>query len=791
MKQAVLIMACCLAGFPVWGQYKLSGSISNTRGENLVGAAIVVQNSYLGTTSGVNGGYILEGFHEGKIILQVSYLGYKSQEKEIIAGPEIRLDFILEPSSILGDEVVVKATRMSGGESAANIIVERSKIEDQNTGRDIPFLLALTPSLVATSDAGTGIGYTNLRIRGTDSYRINVTVNGIPVNDAESHGVWWVNMPDFASSVENIQVQRGVGASTNGAAAFGGTISMQTTTCREKPYAIASVNAGSFNTLRRNVMMGTGLMKNKFTLDARLSKLDSDGYIDRAYSHLKSWYVSGASYGRGSILRINVFSGNEKTYQAWWGIDKAILDTNRTYNPYFYKNETDNYKQTHYQLLYSKELNENLYLNTALHYTHGEGYYESLKEDASFSEFNLDSIGGKTSSDLITRKWMDNDFYGMTYSLHYRKQQVEVLAGGGWNEYIGNHFGQVIRVGDNPMNHEYYRNKGDKSDLNHYLKFSYRVIDRLTLYADLQYRHINYTIKGVDDYRDTAGLQVPLEQVHRFDFINPKLGMFFKLNNQQEVYLTFSTGRREPTRANYVDATLQADKPKPETLYDLEGGTSYRTERFKTNLNVFYMYYINQLVHTGKLNDVAYPIMVNVPKSFRLGIEFMASYQPFDKFCWDGNLTISQNRILNYTEYADYYDAGYSYLGNRPRSLGTTDISYSPGVTGNSSLNFKPQPFLEFSFISRFVGKQYFDNTSSQDRMLDPYFINDLSGSWTIHAGFIQSITLQFQVNNLFNAEYESNAYGGNWYENGKEMSWSCWFPQAGRNFLVGLKVEF
>jgi iron complex outermembrane receptor protein len=790
MKQAVMIMACCLVGFPVWGQYRLSGTIRNTRGENLVGAAIVIKDSYLGTSSGANGEYVLEGIHGGKNVLLVSYLGYKSQELEIEAGPENRLDFVLEPSSILGDEVVVKAIRMSGGESAGNINLSRNEIEEQNTGRDIPFMLSLTPSLVATSDAGTGIGYTNLRIRGTDSYRINVTVNGIPVNDAESHGVWWVNMPDFASSVENIQVQRGVGASTNGAAAFGGTISMQTSTYREKPYAIASVNAGSFNTWRSNVMLGTGLIKNRFTLDARLSKLDSDGYIDRAFSHLKSWYVSGASYGKGSILRFNVFSGNEKTYQAWWGIDKSILDTNRRYNPYTYKNETDNYIQTHYQLLYSKALNENLYLNTALHYTRGEGYYENFKDDAALAEFNLDTTGVNAYSDLVTRKWMQNDFYGLTYSLHYRKQQMEVLAGGGWNEYTGNHFGRVIRLGDSPMSHEYYRNKGVKSDLNNYLKFSYRIQDRLTLYADLQYRHVNYTIKGVDDYRDTTGVQVHLDQVHNFDFVNPKMGMFFKLNNRQDIYLTFSTGRREPTRANYIDASLQAEKPRPETLYDLEGGTSLKTDKLKVNLNAFYMYYVDQLVHTGKLNDVAYPIMVNVPESYRLGVEIMTSYQPTEIIRWDGSVTLSQNKIPNFIEYSDYYD-GDAYLGHLPRSLGTTDISYSPGFTGSSSLSVKPIASLEFSLMSRYVGKQYFDNTSNPDRMLDPYFINDLKVSWTIPQGLMKTLSLQLMVNNLFNTEYESNAYGGNWYENTKEMSWSCWFPQAGINIMGGVRVEF
>jgi iron complex outermembrane receptor protein len=791
MKQAVMIMACCLVGFPVWGQYRLSGTIRNTRGENLVGAAIVIQNSYLGTSSGADGGYVLEGIHGGKNTILVSYLGYKPQKKEIDAVADIRVDFVLEPSSILGDEVVVKATRMSGGESAANTILGRSKIEEQNTGRDIPFLLVLTPSLVATSDAGTGIGYTNLRIRGTDSYRINVTVNGIPLNDAESHGVWWVNMPDFASSVENIQVQRGVGASTNGAAAFGGTISMQTSTYREKPYAVASINAGSFNTMRRNVMLGSGLIKNRFSLDARLSKLDSDGYIDRAFSHLKSWYISGASYGRGSILRFNIFSGDEKTYQAWWGIDKAILDTNRRYNPYTYKNETDNYTQTHYQLLYSKALNENLYLNTALHYTLGKGYYENFKEDAVLAEFNLDSAGGNASSNLVTRKWMDNDFYGVTYSLHYRKQQMEVLVGGGWNEYTGNHFGRVIKLGDDPVSHEYYRNKGDKSDLNNYLKFSYRIQDRLTLYADLQYRHINYSIEGVDDYRDTSGVQVPLEQLHTFDFVNPKTGVFFKLNNRQDFYLTFSTGRREPTRANYVDATLQTEKPRPETLYDLEGGSNFKADKFKANLNVFYMYYVDQLVHTGKLNDVAYPIMVNVPKSYRLGVEIMTSFQPIEIVRWDGNLTLSRNKIHDFVEYSDYYDADFVYLGHLPRSLGTTDISYSPGITGSSSVSVKPIASLEFSLVSRYVGRQYFDNTSSRDRMLDPYFINDLNVNWTIHPGIIKSLILQLQVNNLFNAEYESNAYGGNWYENNIGKSWSCWFPQAGINFMGGLKIEF
>lgn len=794
MKHAFISVACCMLGFPLWGQYSLSGRVQDAKGNILAGAAVVIQHSYLGATTGPDGRYEFKNLKPGNLTLEVSFLGYNTQVEEVDIHSDTQQDFVLQPASLLGDEVVVKATRMTGGETVANFRLDKKAIQALDQGQDIPFILQLTPSVVATSDAGTGIGYTNLRIRGTDSYRINVTVNGIPVNDAESHGVWWVDFPDLAASTDNIHVQRGVGSSTNGAGAFGGTISLQTTTLNRDPYAEADYSGGSFNTHKRDVKLGTGLINNRYTFDARLSWLDSDGYIDRAFTHMKSWFITGASYGKGSILRFNAFSGTEKTYQAWYGIQKSILDTNRTYNPYHYDDETDNYTQTNYQLLYSKEISSSLYLSTALHYTHGEGYFENYNAHDSLYFYNLMPLDSFVTADLITRRWMKNDFFGATYSLNYRMLKMDILWGGGWNKYLGDHFGQVIWAAwaaNNQIRHEWYRGTGDKGDFNTYLKLNYHPLETFSIYTDLQYRRVDYTIAGTDEHWDASGNQARLDQRHFFNFFNPKLGIFFHPAGQVDYYLSFSTGHREPTRSNYVDAILQPDQPRPETLYDYEAGVNLNQKNARMNLNLYYMDYYDQLVFTGKLNEVAYPIMVNVPRSYRMGVEFSTAVRIADKVTWDANLTLSENKILHYLEQADYLDGSYQYLDTKIRDIGTTDISYSPGLTGSSRIMIQPIPQFTVSLLTKYVGSQYFDNTSSPDRQIPAYFVNDLNLNYTMHPKWLGETMFELQVLNLFNARYENNATGYYFYVDNRQVTDSYWFPQAGIHFLAGVKVHF
>lgn len=781
-----------------WGQFALHGTVKSTDGNPLAGASIVVEQTFQGTSAGTDGSFTIQKLKPGTVSLRVSFLGYAPAIKEVTIPYEGELSFVLEPSPVLADEVVVRATRMAGKTPSAVTLISREEIQQNNLGQDIPFLLSLTPSLVPTSDAGNGIGYTNFRIRGSDAYRMNVTVNGIPLNDAESQGVWWIDLPDIAASTENIYIQRGVGSSTNGAGAFGATISLQTNTLRPDPYTTIDLGGGSYNTRRTTMSLGSGLINRHFTFDARLSRIHSDGYIDRALSNLNSWFVSGAWYGQGQIIRLNVFSGNERTYQAWYGVEKSILDTNRRYNPYTYDNETDNYRQTHYQLIWSKEFSRNFYLNAALHYTAGKGYYEQYKKHRYLPDYGMNPITASDTvfeiSDLIQQKWMDNDFYGGILSFHYRTGKFEVITGGGINNYLGNHFGKVIwaqYAGENPIRHEWYRNKGDKIDYNTYVKINYQLNSSLTLFTDLQFRGVAYRLSGIDDYRDNNGLPVDIKQSHDYRFINPKVGISWTISPGQDFYFTFSTGQREPTRQNYLDATPSSIKPKPERLFDYETGVNISGSKWKTNINLFYMDYRNQLVYTGKLNDVAYPIMTNVPSSYRAGVEIEAAVRPATGITWKGNLTLSRNKIRNFTEYADYYDTDYNYLGNNPKDLGETDISYSPSITGASNLEFLFLKNASATFTNRYVGSQYFDNTSSRERMIDPYFVSDLRLAYNLHPRSLKNVALQFQIINLFNELYESNAYGGKWYVDGREQTWAYYFPQAERHFLIGIRSEF
>ncbi len=481
--------------------------------------------------------------------------------------------------------------------------VSREAISVNNLAQDIPYVLGYTPSLVVSSDAGTGVGYTNINIRGTDVKRINVTIDGVPVNDAESHGVWWVDLPDLASSADNIQIQRGVGTSTNGAGAFGATINFQTSNLNREPYAEVNSSYGSFNTSKNTINFGTGLINKKFAFDARLSKIWSDGYIDRAFSDLKSFYISGTLYGETSILKLMIFSGVEHTYQAWNGVPKDSLKTHRTYNLYNYKNETDNYWQDNYQLHYSKEISSDLSANFALHYTHGKGYYENYLQNSNYSSFNLpDAIFNSdtiTSSDFITQRWLKNDFYGFTYSLTYRKNKINFVIGGGWNRYAGNHFGDIIWariVTFNEDTFRWYQGTGDKKDLNTFLKINYSLSKKLNLYADLQLRNINYSIGGVDENLKD------ITQNHRYNFFNPKSGLVYNFDGKQKIYASFGISQREPDRSNFTDAD-PGKTPVPEKLFDYEAGYEFRSSGLLVKANLYYMNYIDQLILTGKINE--------------------------------------------------------------------------------------------------------------------------------------------------------------------------------------------
>ncbi|MGE5318488.1 MAG: TonB-dependent receptor, partial [Chloroflexota bacterium] len=674
--------------------------------------------------------------------------------------------------------------------------VNHDAIEKLNQGKDMPLILEHLPATVSTSDAGTGIGYSTFRIRGTDMNRINITVNGIPLNDAESHSVYFVNMPDFASSVSSVQVQRGVGSSTNGAAAFGASVNMQTQPPAHDAYGIIGSSYGSFNTFKNTVSAGTGLMDNKWAVDARLSKLSSDGYIDRASADLKSFYLSSGYYGKSTILKFNVFSGIEKTYQAWDGVPSNLLGINRTFNGMgaysdnngnskFYENETDNYQQDHYQFILAQSFSPKTILNFALHYTRGKGYYEQYKDNANLSDYCVtDTTGGNMETDLIRRKHLDNDFYGYTFSLNYQPiNRMRLTFGNSGNIYDGNHFGRIIWAENAlPLGHdfEWYRGTGKKKDLNVFTKANFQVTGRLSLYGDLQLRAINYEISGIDDdLRNIA-------QKHNFLFFNPKAGAFLDIHSYGSIYASLAVAHREPNRDNYTDADPSKQKPVAEKLFDYELGYQYSKPTLQLNANIYYMSYRDQLILTGDINDVGSAIMMNVDKSYRTGIELSGTYMTTNKLSFGANLAISQNKIIDFTEKVDNWNSGEQV----ENSIGTTNLAFSPTMVGGFDLTWKPVNNLSASFDGKYVSRQYIDNTSSEDRSLDPYFINNLRFSYSVKPKFLKELVLELNVNNLFNVKYETNAWVYKFYYEGQYWKYDGYFPQAGINVMGGITVK-
>ena len=809
MKRVVLFLFavyCFTFSYAQDNFYKISGKVLDESGQALVGAHVFLKDKKSGASTNEQGLFMLKNVPSGKYILRVQFVGYASLEKSIsVEGKDLELTMELKQSSILGENVIIRAVRASEKTPVAYTNMTRDEIEGIHVAQDIPYLLEITPSVVATSEAGTGIGYTGLRIRGTDASRINVTVNGIPLNDSESQGVFWVNMPDFAASVKDIQIQRGVGTSTNGAGAFGATINFQTLSAERFPYAELNTSYGSFNTFKRSVQTGTGLIQDRFAFDLRYSKLTSDGFIKRSFVDHESVFLSGGYYGENTILKANVILGEEHTGISWWGVPEEMLEIDRSFNPAgeytndngetkFYDNQTDNYWQNHYQLMFSHSFSNAFQLNAAGHLTTGEGYYEQYKAGDSFEEYGLNpiqsgdtliSIGQQgyifqdstvSESDIIRQKWLDNVFYGLTASAVYTNSNVDLIVGGAWNRYLGDHFGLIKWMKFNagvPLNYEWYRNTGVKTDWNVYAKLNYNIGSSIVLYADLQYRRINYTMEGPDDDL------ILIDQKHEFDFFNPKAGVLYRLNDCSKLYASFGIAHREPTRADYKDAVKDGEAmfPVPEKLMDYELGFQMQKKTYAFGLNFYFMDYENQLVNTGELNSVGYPVMTNVKDSYRTGIELHGGLsilnllnrlpgKYLELLKIEANLTLSRNKILDYIEYAEHYDEDWNaeYL---PKALGTTDISYSPDAIAALVIRYQPFKRLEFSSTSKFVGKQYFDNTSSEERMLAPYQYTNLRLSYSFKTKGLELLQASFMINNVTNHLYSNNAYGGNWYEQG------------------------
>ena len=776
-------------GFAATAQVSISGKVTDAQdGNALPGATIQLEGTVRGTTADGQGNFGLRNVARGAYILRISYVGFETFTQPVDLQRDETVRVTLQRSVFQADEVVVSATRATQQTGMAYTNVSAETIRKQNFGQDLPVLLNFQPSVVSTSDAGAGVGYTGIRIRGSDATRINVTLNGIPYNDAESQGTFWVNMPDFASSVSSIQIQRGVGTSTNGAGAFGASVNIQTNEFRKDAYAETNHSFGSFNTLKNNLLLGSGLLGGKFTVDARLSRLKSDGYIDRASSDLKSFYISGGYFGKASFVRLNVFSGQEKTYQAWEGVPEALLQTNRTYNLYTYDNQTDNYQQDHYQLLSSHQLSRKLTFNFNLHYTKGRGYYEQYRANDKLSDYNLPPVVLSDSviktTDLVRRRWLDNDFYGTVFSFDYDSyKRLKINVGGGWNRYQGKHFGEIIWARYASTSHirqRYYDNDATKTDFNLYGKLYYQFTDAFNAYADLQVRTVNYNFLGFNNDRNNV------QQTAALRFFNPKLGLTYKLGEGSSAYGSFSVAQKEPNRDDYTQSS-PTSRPKAEQLRDWEAGYRFQRGRVAAQVNGYFMKYRDQLILTGRVNDVGNYIRANVPRSYRAGLEFELGWQPVKTLRVNTNATFSRNKIQSFETFYDNYDSGKQ----QRETFAGTDIAFSPNTIIGSQILFSGVENLEIALLSKYVGQQYLDNTRDTNRKLGAYFTNDVRLIYGLKPRFCKELMLSLLLNNVLNTRYESNGYTFSYVSEGKLTTENFYYPQAGFNVLTGISLKF
>ena len=705
--------------------------------------------------------------------------------------------------------VEVMTTRATKNTPVAFTNISREEIRKINLGQDLPYLLSMTPGAITTSDAGVGIGYTTIRVRGTDATRINVTANGIPINDAESHAVFWVNMPDLASSVKDVQVQRGVGTSTNGAGAFGASINMQTAGLSTIPYVEVNAAGGSFNTHKETLNFGTGLLNNHWAFDARLSNIGTDGYIDRASVSLNSYYLQGAWYGENTNIKLITFTGKERTYHAWnYASKEEMAKYGRTYNScgeyldengnvQYYKDQTDNYTQQNWQLLLNHGFSNALKFNIGLHYTKGDGYYQEYKMNRKLSEYGMQpfEFNGETikKSDLIRKKVMDNWFLGGVFSLSYQQGGWYAALGGGFNRYDGDHYGRVLWVkksgGDANPDRDYYFNNATKNDGNIYGKASYTFLNGLTAYADLQYRHIDYKIKGTNDKMLDDDMHQLFDVNEHFDFFNPKGGLSWEINPRHRVYGSVAMAHKEPTRNNYTDGNSY-DLPTAERLIDYELGYSYTSSWFNGGVNLYYMNYKDQLVLTGELNEIGEAMAVNMPKSYRMGVELMAGIRLPMGFSWEANATLSRNRIVDFTETLyddDTYEAWRIDHGD-------THIAFSPGVIVKNHLGYNYKGF-SVALQTQYVSRQFMTNADITETQLDAYCVSNLGLSYTFKMKAVKNITIGCTIYNIFNEEYENNGYAGSGYytDNGQKIryNYAGYAAQAGINALANVSLRF
>ena len=719
--------------------------------------------------------YMKKGIY---FLLLISFNVYSQQVIDTLQGTKQVLD-----------EVIVQSVRVKYSSPISHSNISKSEMSSRNLGQDLPVLLNFLPSVVTTSDAGAGIGYTGIRIRGVSPQSTNITINGIPFNDPESHGTYWVNLPDFVSSVESLQVQRGVGTSTNGSGAFGASINILTDAISESPYAQISNSVGSFNTLKHTVKFSSGKLNDSFELSGRLSKIDSDGYIDRAYSDLKSYFIQGAYIKGNTLIKALTFGGHEKTYQSWYGLSWDELQDNRRQNPYTYENEIDNYKQDHYQLHWNQKLNEKWSTNLGLNYTYGRGYFEQYREADSVATYggivdsDTDQNGNLTgTTDLIRRRWLDNNFYVLNASTNYNSSKLNLMFNTSYSTYSGDHFGEVIWARNfsksSSIRDRYYDGNGKKTDFSLFAKGSLILNNAFEFYADFQLRNINYKTTGY-----TSDL-VNMLLDESYSFFNPKFGLSYKLSSQSMVYGSYSRANREPSRSDFESN----ENIKPEQLNDFEIGWRFRKDGLSLNINTYYMLYNEQLVLTGELDDVGSPIRTNSGSSYRMGIEAEARIKLSEFFLMNTNVTLSSNKNKQ----------TLSKFDGKIVDFGKTNISFSPDFIASNTIVFSPKDNLDISFLSKYVGKQYMGNIDADNSILDSYFVNDLNFNYKINPNkTFKEIIISGLINNIIDIEYVSNGYyytyDDTWSVPGqtKTMDGAGYYPQATRNFLIGITLKF
>ena len=763
----------------------LSGKV--TDGNNPIpGASVLIKGSTNGVTTDFNGKFSIS-LKKGNYTLVVSAI---SQPKEVLVtlNKDTFILINMVDSFVNLDEVLVSAVRVKSTSPVTHSNVTKEELEKRNLGQDIPILLNYLPSVVTTSDAGAGVGYSGIRVRGSDATRVNITINGIPYNDAESQGTFWVNMPDFSSSTESMQLQRGVGTSTNGSGAFGASLNLLTDAISEEAFGEISNSFGSYNTRKHTVKFSTGKINDHIEFSGRLSKIDSDGYIDRAWSDLKSYFLQAAYVDDNTLIKALTFGGHEKTYQAWYGVTLDEIETlGRTHNPYNYENEIDNYQQDHYQFHWNEKLSENWSTNIGLNYTYGRGYYEQFKEGEDFADYDLSpiTIGGETidQTDLIRRRWLDNDFYVLNANSTYKNEKLEFIFGTSISTYKGSHFGEIIWAefaSNSEIRDHYYDSETEKNDTNIFGKITYNLNDNWTLFTDLQARFVKFDTNGLTSERD------PINVNEKYSFFNPKAGITFKANNNNSFYLSYAHANKEPNRNDFENGVNTSEK-----LNDFELGWRFNNETFKINTNLYYMLYKDQLVLTGAIDNTGAQLRATSGKSYRLGLEIDAQIKLSNTLSLSPNIALSNNKNVDFV----------APINGELINLGNTNLSFSPNVIMGNAFTFSPSKNIQFSLLSKYVGEQNMGNLESavtSNDVLESYFINDLNATYIIKPNKIfKSIVLSALVNNLFNVKYISNGYYYTY-----DDTWSVtnetttidgagYYPQATRNFLIGATFKF